>query len=87
MLLASPSILAGAIVWMPVLFPVCGEAGSPGIVGPRLRLAREAPAGCDVGRKPNDTVCQNCVRHALKPRSSTVIYGDTSVRIVVAGSR
>ena len=38
MLLASLSILAGAIVWMPVLFPVFGEAGSPGIFGPVFAL-------------------------------------------------
>lgn len=36
MLLASLSILAGATVRMPVLFPVFGEAGSLGIYGPIL---------------------------------------------------
>jgi hypothetical protein len=34
MLLASLSILAGATVRMPVLFPVFGEAGWAGIFGP-----------------------------------------------------
>ena len=32
-------------------------------------------------------LCQNCVRYPLKPRSNTVIYGDTPMHIVVAGSR
>ena len=32
-------------------------------------------------------LCQNCVRCPLKPRSNRVIYGDTSMHIVVAGSR
>ena len=34
MLLASLSILAGATVRIPMLFPVFGEAGWPGIFGP-----------------------------------------------------
>lgn len=38
MLLASLSILAGATVRMPVLFPVFGEAGWPGIFGPIFAL-------------------------------------------------
>ena len=38
MLLASLSILAGATVRLPVLFPVFGEAGSLGIFGPILTL-------------------------------------------------
>jgi hypothetical protein len=38
MLLASLSILAGATVRMPVLFPVFGEAGWQGIFGPSLTL-------------------------------------------------
>jgi len=29
-------------------------------------------------------LCQNCVRYPLKPRSNTVIYGDTARDIVVA---
>ena len=32
-------------------------------------------------------LCQNCVRYPLKPRSNTVIYGDSLMHIVVAGSR
>ena len=32
-------------------------------------------------------LCQNCVRYPLKPRSNTMIYGDTLKQIVVAGSR
>jgi hypothetical protein len=35
---------------------------------------RKLPAG----------LCQNCVRYPLKPRSNTVIYGDTLMHIVVA---
>jgi hypothetical protein len=38
MLLASLSILAGATVRMPILFPVFGEAGSTGIFGPIFAL-------------------------------------------------
>ena len=38
MLLASLSILAGATVRMPVLFPIFGEAGWPGIFGPIFML-------------------------------------------------
>ena len=38
MLLASLSILAGATVRMPILFPVFGEAGWPGIFGPIFAL-------------------------------------------------
>jgi hypothetical protein len=38
MLLASLSILAGATVRMPVLVPVFGEAGWPGIFGPVFAL-------------------------------------------------
>jgi hypothetical protein len=38
MLLASLSILAGATVRMPVLFPVFGEAGWAGIFGPVFAL-------------------------------------------------
>jgi hypothetical protein len=37
--------------------------------------------------KRDCVLCQNCVRYPLKPRSNTVIYGDTSMYIVVAGSR
>ena len=29
-------------------------------------------------------LCQNCVRYPLKPRSNTVIYGDTPMHILVA---
>ena len=32
-------------------------------------------------------LCQNCVRYPLKPRSNTVIYGETPMHIVVARSR
>jgi hypothetical protein len=32
-------------------------------------------------------LCQNCVRYPRKPRSYSVIYGDTPMHIVVAGSR
>ena len=38
-------------------------------------------------RKLQSGLCQNCVRYRLKPRSNTVIYGDTPMHIVVAGSR
>ena len=38
MLLASLSILAGATVRIPMLFPVFGEAGGPGIFGPIFTL-------------------------------------------------
>jgi hypothetical protein len=31
-------------------------------------------------------LCQNCVRYTLKLRSNTVIYGETPMHIVVAGS-
>jgi hypothetical protein len=39
------------------------------------------------GRKHDRLLCHNCVRYPLKPRSSAVIYGDTPIHIVVAGSR
>ena len=32
-------------------------------------------------------LCQNCVTCPPKPRSNTVVYGDTSMHIDVAGSR
>ena len=32
-------------------------------------------------------LCQNCVTCPLKLRANTVIYGDTLMHIVVAGSR
>ena len=32
-------------------------------------------------------LCQNCVTCPLKLRANTVIYGDTPMHIVVAGSR
>jgi hypothetical protein len=38
-------------------------------------------------RKLQSGLCQNCVRYPRKPRSNTVIYGDTPMHIVVAGSR
>jgi hypothetical protein len=38
MLLASMSILAGATVRMPVLFPIFGESGWVGIFGPVFTL-------------------------------------------------
>jgi hypothetical protein len=34
----------------------------------------------------SSTPCQNCVRYPRKPRSNTVIYEDTPMHIVVAGS-
>jgi hypothetical protein len=36
---------------------------------------------------PNDNLCQNCVRYPEKAGSETVIYRDTPIHIVVAGSR
>src|SRR5687768_2029069 len=36
-------------------------------------------------RKSTIVLCQNCVRCPSKPRSNTVIYGDTPMHIVVAG--
>jgi hypothetical protein len=32
-------------------------------------------------------LCQNCVTYPVKPWAHTVIYGDTSMRIDVVGSR
>lgn len=51
--------------------------------GPRLAYdrVRMRPRKCESG------LCQNCVRYPLKPRANTVIYGDTPMHIVVAGSR
>jgi hypothetical protein len=40
-----------------------------------------------VPRKLEFGLCQNCVRYPLQPRVNTVIYGDTPMDIVVAGSR
>ena len=37
--------------------------------------------------KQQSLLCQNCVRYALKPRAHTVIYRDSPMHIVVAGSR
>jgi hypothetical protein len=37
--------------------------------------------------KCRSVLCQNCVRCPLKLQSDTVIYGDTPMHIVVAGSR
>ena len=39
------------------------------------------------GAKRDDVLCQNCVRYSLKRRPNTVIYGDTLMHTVVAGSR
>jgi hypothetical protein len=40
-----------------------------------------------VGRKREFALCQNCVTYPPKPWGNTVIYGDTLMHIVVAGSR
>jgi hypothetical protein len=40
-----------------------------------------------VGLKWELALCQNCVTCPPKPRSNTVVYGDTSMHINVAGSR
>jgi hypothetical protein len=37
--------------------------------------------------KPERVLCQNCVRYPVKPGSNTVVYGETLMHIVVAGSR
>ena len=37
-------------------------------------------------RKPAAVLCQNCVTCPPKPRSNTVVYGDTLMHIDVAGS-
>jgi hypothetical protein len=37
-------------------------------------------------RKLQSGLCQNCVRHRLKRRSNTAIYGDTPMHIGVARS-
>ena len=39
------------------------------------------------GANRDQLLCQNCVTCPLKPQSNTVIYGDTPMHIVVAGSR
>jgi hypothetical protein len=41
----------------------------------------------DRRRNRSSKLCQNCVTCPLKPRSNTVVYGDTSMHITVAGSR
>jgi hypothetical protein len=61
------------------------------LVDQRIRLAVERPserASDDVliDNQPRE-LCQNCVTCPPKPRTNTVIYGDTPMRIVVAGSR
>jgi hypothetical protein len=53
----------------------------------RTRLAREHRRDTASAGKSNDILCQNCVRCALKPRSNTVICGDTLMHTVVAESR
>ena len=64
----------------------------------RTRTAQQLP--CPVGllagyhatcvgvclRKLEGGLCQNCVRSPPKPRSNSVIYADTPIHIVVAGS-
>ncbi len=64
----------------------CRKQGRPDCSNP---LARSAPAtSIDVSRpKLLSALCQNCVRYPLKPGSNTVIYGDSPMDIVVAGSR
>jgi hypothetical protein len=37
--------------------------------------------------KRSSVLCQNCVRYPPKLLAHTVIYGDTRMHIVVAGSR
>ncbi len=37
-------------------------------------------------RKLKPSLCQNCVRYPMTPRSNTVTYGEAPTRIVVAGS-
>ena len=37
-------------------------------------------------RKFAAVLCQNCVTYTPKPRTNTVIYGDTLMHIDVAGS-
>ena len=49
--------------------------------------SRRLYASMRAGVNWQSTLCQNCVRFPLKPRSNTVIYGDTPMHIVVAGSR
>jgi len=51
------------------------------------RLAREHRRDTTSAGKSNDILCQNCIRCPLKPRSNTVICGDTLMHTVVAGSR
>ena len=38
-------------------------------------------------RKSRFVLCQNCVTYSPKPWGNAVIYGDTLMQIVVAGSR
>ena len=55
----------------------------PLITSPRVYLAHIGSYGANRDR----SLCQNCVRYPLKPRSNTVIYGAIPMHIVVAGSR
>jgi hypothetical protein len=51
------------------------------------RIARVLAHIGSHGANRDQLLCQNCVRYPPKPRSNTVIYGDTPIHIVVAGSR
>jgi hypothetical protein len=59
----------------------------PRCAGSRTRLAREHQWDTTSAGKSNDISCQNCVRYALQPRSTTVICGDTLMHTAVAESR
>jgi hypothetical protein len=59
----------------------------PGIASIRAGALgrRITPMPVDVGpRKLKSGLCRNCVRCPPKPRSNTVVYGDTPTHIEVA---
>ena len=52
-----------------------------------LKLLEITSRWRNVDAKCPQVLCQNCVRWALRPRSNSVICGDTLMCISVAGSR
>lgn len=77
----------GALCGEPAAIPTlrtCG--GMRAIGGSHGRLYLFVRLGVS-GPNRSPALCQNCVRYPLKPRTNAVIYGDTPMHIVVAGSR
>lgn len=50
-----------------------------------ISAKRHSCRGCRRSRR--SVLCQNCVRYPVKPWSNTVVYWDTPMHTVVAGSR